>query len=256
MQETPGAQEPIQASKMSLFSKMATLFAAPGEVFGQIKSTPVKTAHWLVPTIFLVLIGSVFTVTMYSNSNIMSQQLEQVEKRVDRMIEKGTIPAEAREQVIEQQTSMMESPLFIVSGIAGYSFVLFAMLFGVTLVWWLVGKWIIKARVGYGKVLEVAGLSSTINILGAIVSVLLLMVFETAYATPSLALAVIENYDPENVAHSLMASVNGFTLWYLGVTAVGLGKVYEVATGKVAVWVFVLWALYSVGVAMVGIPYF
>lgn len=256
MQDAPEVQEPSQTTEMSLFSKLANMFAAPGEVFGEIKSSPPNTAHWLVPTLLLLLMGSVFTVAMFSNANVRSQLEVQAEERVDKMVEKGTIPAEARERVLDQQTSMLGSPLAIVFGIVGVSVVTFATLFGLTLVWWLSGKWLFKAPVKYGKILEVVGLSSAISVLGMVVTLLLLLSFESIYATPSLALAVLENFDPENIVHSLFASVNVFTLWYLGVTAVGLGKVCDVAIGKASVPVFTLWAIFSVAVAVIDIPFF
>ncbi len=86
-------------------------------------------------------------------------------------------------------------------------------------------------------------------------TLLLLLAFESIYATPSLALAVLEDFDPENTVHSLLSSVNVFTLWYLGVTAVGLGTICGVGTAKTALWVFILWAVYSIGSAVIDIPF-
>lgn len=232
------------------------MFATPGEVFGRIKSSPAKTVHWLIPTLLVVLVGSALTITMFSNAGTISQLQAQAEERVDQMIEKGTIPAESREQVLDQQTSWIGSPIAMVFGITGVSFVTFATLFGLTLVWRLISKWTLKAPVKYGKIFEVVGLCSTISVLGGIVTLPLLLAFESVYATPSLALAVIEDFDPKNTVHSLLSSVNVFTLWYLGVTSLGLSKFCDVATGKAALWIFILWALYSVGVAVIGIPFF
>jgi len=115
---------------------------------------------------------------------------------------------------------------------------------------------VFKSQIKYGKVVEVVGLASTVSFLGGIVMVLLLTAFGSLYATPSLALAVIDSFDPKNTVHSLLASVNLFTLWYLGVTSVGLGKVYTVPTGKIAIWVFGLWAIYSIGSATISLPFF
>ena len=256
MQDIAETQGSTGTKEMSLFSRLANVFAAPGEVFDNIKSSPPRTVNWLIPTILLLVTGSVFIVTMFSNPAVKSQLIAQAEKRIDQMVERGTIPAQSRDQVVDQQVKALDSPISTVFGIVGYAFVVFAMLFGLSLVWWLIGRWVFKSQIKYGKVVEVVGLASTVSFLGGIVMVLLLTAFGSLYATPSLALAVIDSFDPKNTVHSLLASVNLFTLWYLGVTSVGLGKVYTVPTGKIAIWVFGLWAIYSIGSATISLPFF
>ncbi len=123
--------------------------------------------------------------------------------------------------------------------------------FLVTLVMWLIGKLAFKKAVAYLKVLEVVGLSTVTIAFGTIVSMLLILIMGSFYATPSLALAIGE-YDPSNHLHSLASSVNIFTLWYLGVLSVGLGKVFGTSTGKVALWAYLLWAVWSVASTFLG----
>jgi hypothetical protein len=39
--------------------------------------------------------------------------------------------------------------------------------------------------------------------------------------------------------------VNVFTIWYLAVLSIGLGKLANVKTGKAAIWVFGLWIVWT-----------
>jgi hypothetical protein len=73
---------------------------------------------------------------------------------------------------------------------------------------------------------------------------LTILAMGSIHATPGLALA-ISNFDPDNKLHVLLSSVNVFTIWYLAVLSIGLGKLANVKTAKAAIWVFGLWIVWT-----------
>lgn len=235
---------------MSLGSKLANVFAAPGEVFESVKSTPPKHANWAVPVIITAVFGILFTLVVFSQPTVQSQMREQQEKRFMEQVQQGKMTREQADQAMQRMPAP-GSTIWLVFGSAGVAVVQFVTLFFVALVMWLVGKFAFKKAVGYLKVLEAVGLSTLINALGTIITMLLIIVMGSFYATPSLALAISE-YDPSNHLHSLASSVNIFTLWYLAVLSVGLGKIFEASTVKAALWVYILWAVWSIAWAFLG----
>jgi len=135
--------------------------------------------------------------------------------------------------------------MFKIFGVLGVIVFTFLSVLVVSFVMMLVGKLAFKQAVLYGKVMEVVGASTMINgVLGTIVTMLLMLAVGSLYATPGLAL-LISGFDPNNKVHLLLASINIFSLWYLGVLSVGLGKLFGVTTGKTAVWVVGLWIVWT-----------
>ena len=122
---------------------------------------------------------------------------------------------------------------------------------------WLVGTKAFKVQFPFMKAIEVAGLANMINVLGAVVKSLLILVTGNAFATPSLALLVKE-FDPQNPVHGALSVVNVMTLWFLSVVAIGLARLSSASFGKAAAWVFGIWAFYrglliGIGFAMQSI---
>jgi hypothetical protein len=119
----------------------------------------------------------------------------------------------------------------------------FALFLG-GLVFWLLGKGVMKATAPYMKVVEVVGLTFFIAALESIVTTILAIGMNTMFASPSLAL-LISDFSIENKMHLLAASVNVFTFWTLGVTSIGLSRLFQKDLSKVLVLVFALWILWT-----------
>jgi hypothetical protein len=118
------------------------------------------------------------------------------------------------------------------------------VLFVVALFYWLLGKWGMRASAPYMKVVEVVGLTFYIGVLQSLLTTIMMILMNSIYASPSLALAV-SNFDMENKLHLVLAQVNFFTLWSLVVTSIGLSKLFQRDLPKVLVLVFALWIIWS-----------
>ena len=130
------------------------------------------------------------------------------------------------------------------------------MFFLAALVFWLVGKFGLKAEGGYGKYLELYGAAQWIGVLGFIVTILLAVAYGSMYASPSGALAVLANYNPKSTTHRLLSSLNIFTIWQMIIVGIGLAKYGGKSSGTgfgIGVGLLVVWILISVfGLAALG----
>jgi hypothetical protein len=120
----------------------------------------------------------------------------------------------------------------------------FITLFLVSLVYWLLGKGVMKAVVPYWKVAEVVGLAFFITVLDTVVTTILMFGLDQIFAVPSLSL-LIPDFSIENKFHLLAASMNIFTFWNLGVIGIGLSRIFQRDFPKVLVLVVALWLLWT-----------
>ena len=234
---------PEESSEMSFTDKLMNVFSAPGELFDYVAKSEKKNSNWAIPLILAIITGVIFVFVAFSQPPIQDQMREQTEKNFQKQVAANKMTQEQVDQAMSRIPSP-GSPIFMVFGSVGVAFVTAAVLFGFSLVFWLTGKWVFKSPAGYGKVLEVVGLSMYISVLGSVITLLLVVAMGSLYAAPSLALAV-SHFDPSNKVDKLLAAVNILTFWFLAVIAVGLGKVFSVTMTKALAAVGVLWAVWT-----------
>jgi len=128
----------------------------------------------------------------------------------------------------------------------------FVSIFWWALVLWLLGRWFLKARLGYLKVVEVAGLASVILVLGIIVGTLLAVILGRLYGGPSLGL-LVSDFDPTKRAHLLLGAANIVYFWHTAVLGVGLAKLSGVSTAKAVIVVFTYWVVAELLLIAVGL---
>jgi len=245
MEQEQASPQATTAKESSAFSKLINVYVAPGEVFESIKVSPRKNALWAIPITLTIIIGIFSTFLIFSDPVLVSQLTDQAEKGVQEAINQGRIPPDQADRAREQAAGWVTGPFGKVMGIGGVVVFTFAGLFVVSLAMRLVGKTAFKATVPYGKVMEVVGASFMTNyVLGSIVTTLIILAMGSMYATPGLAL-LISGFDPANKVHVLLSSVNIFSIWYLAVLSIGVGKLFGGSTGKAAVWVVGLWIVWT-----------
>jgi hypothetical protein len=247
MEETQLTPEPLPEFQsppaMSLGSRLLNVFATPGDVFQQVKSSSVSHANWLVPALVLVLVSWVATWLIFSQASIQHQLSDITDQAIQKQIEKSHM----NEQQADQARAMGEKWAVISSKVVAALVPLldgFVTPFFWGLILWLVGAKLLKGDFPYMKAVEVVGLANMINVLDAIVKTLLIVGFGNLYASPSLVLLVKE-FNPQNPIHSLLAVLNVMTFWLLAVRAVGLARLCGTSFAKAALWVVGIWAAYT-----------
>ena len=223
---------------MSLGARLLNVFACPGDVFEEVKAGPPSAGNWLVPALMLSIMGIVFALVVFSQPAIVQNLKEQQEKAMDQMVKDGKM-----KQSDEDRALSFTGPTMLkVFTTVFWVLFTFGRLFWWGLVLMLLGRWFLHSRFSYGKALEVSGLAMMIGILGAIVSMLLIIKFERLSATPGLGIAITD-FDMARKSHLFAGAANVFSIWQVCILAIGLSKLAGVRFTKAALVVFVYWIL-------------
>ena len=256
MESIPATPDPQPAAAQppttSLAGRLMNVIAAPGEVFEEINSTPPRTANWLIPVIIYALVGVCSVCIMFAQPAIRQVIHEQQVKAYDQLVQQGKMSQAQEDQVLQMMDKFMGPTMLSAIGSVSMVIYSFVSLFGWALVLWLAGRWFLKSKFGYMKILEVAGLSSIIIVLGMVIGTLLTAILGRLYAGPNLALLVAD-FDPKNRIHLLLGAANVIYFWHTGVLAIGLAKLSgRSMTGSFAV-VFGFWVLIELLLIAVGL---
>ena len=227
----------------SLPTRLMNVFAAPGEVFEELKSAPVSTANWLLPALLIIVVSWIAAWLIFSQEAFIHQVSEIADKAIEKQIEKAHMPKEQADQA-RQMGQKWAGISTKISAVAGPVVAAFFFPFWRGLVFWLFGAKLFKGNFSYMKAVEAAGLANMIGVLDGIVKTLLILSLGNLFASPSLAL-LIKEFDPQNPLHSLFAVVNVMTLWALVVRSIALARLSGVSFAKGALVVFGLWAAFT-----------
>jgi len=247
MESTPPIPEPqpVEPSTpaTSLAGRLMNVFAAPGEVFDEIKTAPHRAANWLTPALLLIVLSWVSAWLVFSQPAIQQQMKDLSNKAIDQQVERGKLTSAQADQA-RAAAERFGSIGYKIAAAVVPVFMAFITPFWGGLILWLVGSFALKAPFPYMKAVEIAGLANMILVLDVVVRTLLVLITGNLFATLSLAL-VVKDFDPQNTVHSLLALVNVMTLWQLAIRSIGLARVTGASVAKVVAWIFGIWIVLS-----------
>lgn len=231
----------------SLMDRITNVFASPSELFDEVAANKVQTSSWLVPMILSILMALFIVVALYFNDSLRSQIFDKQSEKMQEMVEQGKM---TQEQVDQYVDGMRHSGPVMFIAIGGVSAVIMTAIifFAATLIFWIVAKFGLKFSGSYTKMLEVFGLTSMIGFLGSIVVIIMMYVFDSMAATPSGAIFIFQDFDVKNKLHLLLAQLNIFTIWQMGILGIGISKISNksLVTGLgVAYGLWILWVIAS-----------
>jgi len=233
--------------RMSLAAKLLNVFAVPGEVFNDVKSTPRMVSNWLVPVVLGALVGAVWAVLQLSQPAFQKQFQDWQHKFIDQA-EKARKLTPQEQHIVEKMTG----PTMV--RICGATGAVAGSLIGVLwwgFILWFIARRMLKAPVGFGKALEVAGLAMMIDVLCGLVAVLLIVNLDKVGTTSNLTL-LVKDVDAVRKGHfSTVAAI--FTFWVLGVRSIGLAKLADVPYFRAAWFVISVWFLLQLVLIMTGV---
>ncbi len=235
------------APTISFSDIVVNVFASPADAYEGIRTSPTRASIWVVPLIVLMLLSCCFTWLMFTNESMKSQFMDSQRTRMEEQVQAGKISQEQADRGLEQMEK--SGGMLIAFGIIGGILMIGIMFFLAALIFWLIGRFGLKAEAGYGKYLELYGAAQWIGILGFIVTILLAVAYGSMYASPGGALAVLSNFNPKNTTHRLLSSLNVFTIWQMVVVGIGMAKYAGKSSGTgigVGFGLWILWALISV----------
>ncbi len=243
---------PATAPTTSLAGRLLNVFAAPGEVFDEIKAAPSSVTNWLVPVIIYSVVGVISVCIMFAQPAIQQTVHDQQVKTMDQQVQQGKMTQAQEDQALQILDKFMGPKMLAALGSVGMVIYSCVSLFGWALVLWLLGRWVLKTQLAYMKILEVVGLSSIIIVLGMVIGTLLAVILGRLYVGPSLAL-LVSNFDPKNRGHLLLGAANVIYLWHTGVLAIGLAKLSGGSISKVFAVVFGFWVLIELLLIAIGL---
>jgi hypothetical protein len=226
---------------MSLAGRLTNVFAAPGEVFDDVRTSRNSAANWLVPAFLLMVVSWIGVWLVFSQPAIQQQLSEITDQAIEKQVAK--MPKEQADRVREQAArfgGMGQKIGAAVVPVFGGLVTPFLW----ALVYWLVGNKVLKGTFSYMKTVEAVGLSTMIVVLDSVIRTLMALAMGNVFAAPSLALFV-KNYDPQNTTHALLSLVNVMTFWVLLVRSIGLARLSNASLAKAGLWVFGLWAAWT-----------
>ncbi len=247
-EHTPASNEPVKP--MPFTERMVNIFAAPGELFDNVRLTPPTATNWLIPMLLFIVVAFIMSQIMFMNPSLVSQMTELMRKGIDDAVVQGRMTQDQADQAAA--FTKPGSTMFMIQQVLGLIIISPVALFLLSLVYWLLGKWAMKGTAPYIKVVEVVGLTFFISIVESIVSTMLMNLMDSITASPSLALFV-SNFNVEDKLHMALAKVNIFTFWDLSVISIGLSRLFQRDLPKVLVLVFALWILWSAFTVLAGI---
>jgi hypothetical protein len=235
----------------TIWSRLLNVFTSPGEVFEEVKNSKPSAANWLVPALIYLVVGVISSFVIFSQPTIIQQIREQQTSAMDQQVKTGKMTqaqADQAEAVIEKFAG---PGMMIAFGSVGAVLGSFIHIFWWAFILWLMGQLILKIKFPFLKAVEVAGLATMIIVLGALVSLLLTVIFGKLGASPSLAL-LVSHFDFKNKTHMLLAAVNIFNFWQVGVSACGLATLTGAPFSKSLLIVGVYWLVFSLFFIVVG----
>ncbi|MCL4178061.1 MAG: YIP1 family protein [Verrucomicrobia bacterium] len=247
--DVPPLTEPPAPSALPV--RLANVYAAPGEVFDALRGQPSSVANWLVPAILAALVGMLGIWMKFSQPALL-QQMEDIQtERFEQLVADGKMTQEQADQ-FQQRFGDLQVTMLRIAGVVASPFIAFIWVFLLALVLFLMLRWVFHTRLPYMKTVEIVGLAGMIGVLGGLVTTLLMVISGNLFANFG-PMLMISSFDPGNKAHLLASSVNLFTLWWLGVLALGLARVSRVSFGKLAAVLYGLWAALCLAVVFSGI---
>ena len=231
---------------MSIAARLLNVFAIPGEVFDEVKTTRAKISNWLVPVLLSAIIGALSVSIALSQPAVQQQLREQQARMFDKKVKAGSI-SQADADKLLATLERAQGPLMA----GGVVLVSFFRVFWWAVILSLLGRWFFRVSFGFSKSLEVAGLAIMISVLGSLVSLLLTVNLARLFATPSLALAV-HDFDATRKSHVFLGAANVFAFWQISVFAVGLAKLTGTPFFRAVMLVLACWLLQESVLIMLG----
>jgi hypothetical protein len=236
--------------RMSARDRVVAFFTAPGQFFADICDSPYIEINWRIPITAFVLVTLLLRQFMLTNPGLMAQMESKIGQELSTAVTTGQMSQEEVDQArafARPGSAIFEIFLAILMAVA-----VPLLLFGLSLIYWLLGRVSMNSHAPFTKVVEVVGITFFVNIIEGIVTGILMYALNSITATPSLALFV-HNFDPGNSTHLALSLANPFRIWDLSLLSFGLSRLFQRDLAKVLVIVFALWIVWSAATILVGI---
>jgi hypothetical protein len=235
-------EEQPRPPAISLGKSIANVFASPAEAFEGLGLSASAPVLWVTTLLGSIVFVAIFSYIISSNDTFRGQIVDAQSKALQKQVEEGKITQE-RADLATDQMQKMGAMFMVIGTVAGTIFVALYY-FGAALFLWLAAKLAFKSPAGYGKYLEAYGIANWIGILGALITLLLMLGLNSMYATPSAALAIYTQYDSTNTTHKILSTLNVFVIWQTAILGIAVAKLSGKSTMAGIGLTFALWIVW------------
>ena len=235
---------------LSLTSRLTNVFVSPSEVFDAVKTGKPNNANWLVPLCLSCLVGVLFSLVVFSEDTILHAMREAQERPIQKQVASGKMTREQADKALEVMEKFRGPTVMKIMGSIGAVVTNVFMMFFVALILWLLGKVLFKGHLTYMQAVETNGLATMINVVGGIITMLVVVNTGNLMITPGPALLIGE-FSDKNLVHLSLTAINLVTLWYIAVLAIGLARLSGASLVKATLCLFGLWAVLRCGAIFV-----
>jgi hypothetical protein len=235
---------------MSARERLVAFFIAPARFFADICDSPYLEINWRLPITTFVVVTLVLRQIMLTNPALVGQMQAKITEEINAAITTSQMSQEEADQARTFATpGSMPFEIFL-----GFMMSIAAplLLFGLSLIYWLLGRLSMGSEAPYAKIVELVGITFFVNTIEAVVTAVVMHTTGSVTATPSLAL-VAPSLDPESGTFLALTLANPFRIWDLSLMSIGLARLFQRDLPKVAVIVFTLWIVWSAATIIVGI---
>ena len=202
-------QPPPVPVETSLASRLTNVFIAPGEVFEEIKSRPVRHANWLVAGLVFVLLSWCGNAVKFSQESVRHEMAEiqgqAMQKSFQKQIDAGKM-TQAQADQIKAQAATITNAFMAIGAIVGPVLMAAILPFISGFIWWAIAHLLLRKPLDYLKATEGAGLLMVIVGLGALVKGLLCAAMGTQFASAG-PILLVRPVDPTKLLHMVLMSL-------------------------------------------------
>jgi len=243
----PNSEVVNTPEQMSFIDKVVGVFTSPGEVFSSIKNFPPKAVDWIIPTLILIIVVIASQLIQMNNPIIKSELRQKQIQAMQKYVDESKMTQEQMDQALDNMEKMKGFQLMgIFIGVPIGTLIVMAFM---ALIYWLLVKFALKGKTGYGYVFVLLGLTNLIAVIQVIVSLILSVVLGKFNAAPNVSLIV--SSVTQGPMYSIFKSLDPFSIWSMIVVGIGLAKLSDTIVTKSIIWVFILWIVYILLTAFV-----
>lgn len=240
-----------EENELNHSDKLTGVFTEPSRMFEKTALFPPRTKDWLIPLILMIVIAIIANIVLMSNptirSDVMEKQIKTMEKSYDDAVAKGQMTREQADEQIDRMRDGMEGSMnagmIVLQSVSTIIF-LFIVFFVVSLVCFMVGKFILKGEGTYASAMIANGLPYYISILSTLITVILSLLMNRLVA--GLSIASLMDIDKANFTGWLLGKADPLMIWALAVTGIGIAKMFKSkAVAKSLIVVYAIWIIWG-----------
>lgn len=229
LEQTSALPLPSAALSTSLFARLLNIFAIPGQVFEEVRTSRYAVGNWLAPTFLCALALTVSALVILSMPSVAKQLVErQFQFRTSQatalgeLVKAGKVTPTDADKALALLDSLWRPAVIQPLAMMGGFILGMLRVFWWAFVLWLLARVFLKFPLRFDKALEVAGLASMIALLSTVALLVLTVNLGKSFSPAGFALAVT---DVQSSGWQMLAlGLNLLNFWFVGVLGAGLAR--------------------------------